>query len=97
MIRYEAKLTDVAIEDLLRLPPPLQQFVEHHLDVLADAPTAVSRPTVSPPYAPGGMMYEFDYVFGGEWHQFAIFFLYGQNEKTLIVTGIGHTDLEVFP
>jgi hypothetical protein len=97
MIRYEPKLTEVAIEDLARLSLPLQQFVEHHLDVLAGAPAAVSRPTVSPPYPPGGMVYEIDCILEGEWHHFAIFFLYGQDEGTLIVTGIGHTDLDVFP
>jgi hypothetical protein len=90
---YAIKLTAKAKSGLEALDPAHQQFVEARLVKLGDAPSSVGRPTVSPPYPPGDMMYEFDYIVGDEFHHFAIFYRYSQDETTLYVVGIGHTFL----
>lgn len=91
---YEVILRPVAEADLEKLTPDLQAFVEHRLELLGHAPVALSRRVVSPPYAPGSQMYEFDRDFGGvTFHHFVVFFHYGQDESTLYVTGIGHSEL----
>jgi hypothetical protein len=36
------------------------------------------------------MVYEFNTLFEGTWHGFAVFFRYSQDETRLSVIGIGH-------
>jgi hypothetical protein len=93
-MEYEPILTARAEKDLSRLPEWAREIVESHLIELAQAPSRFSRPVVSPPYPPGGMMCEFDHgPIGNTLYHFTIFFVYGQDETSLIITNIGHTDL----
>jgi hypothetical protein len=88
---YEVILRPRAEADLVALPPDLQPFVAHHLDLLGRSPASLSRSAVSPPYPAGSQMYEFDQDFdGATFHHFVSFFRYGQDEATLYVLGIGH-------
>jgi hypothetical protein len=95
---YEIELSDKAQLDLNALPPWLQAVVEAHLWELAESPSALSRPVVSPPYPPGGMMSQFDHgPLDGVWHHFAVFFRFRQDETGLVVFAIGHTALRMGP
>ncbi|RUL88581.1 type II toxin-antitoxin system RelE/ParE family toxin [Tautonia sociabilis] len=89
---FEVRLTQRAAEDYRRLAAHLRAFLECRLRELGDSPGDGSRPVVSPPYPPGGMMHECDYIVGSEWHRFTIIFYYGQDEASLEVIGIGHVD-----
>ncbi len=76
------------------MPAWLQIVVESYLLKLAEQPSALSRAVVSPPYPPGGMISEFDHgPIDGANHHVTIFFRYSQDETTLIVRAIGHTEL----
>ncbi len=90
---YQVRLTSVARRDLLRIPDFLQDFVADHLAELAKCPSEMSRSVVSPPFAPGGMMCNFTLSLPGSVHSFTILFKYGVDEITLIITGIGYSDL----
>lgn len=91
---FEIELLDKAAGHLIALPDFLQERVQSHLVDLANSPSQMSRPTVSPPYPPGGMMSEFDVgPFGNVLHHVAVFFYYGQDEETLVVFAIGYTAL----
>jgi hypothetical protein len=91
---YEVVLSRKAERTLSALDPTLRVKVAARLFELGKWPTQLSRPVVSPPHPPGGMVYEFSLdLMGSTLHHFAIFFLYGQNEVELIVSAIGHTAL----
>jgi hypothetical protein len=95
---YEIRLTSEAQKVWDGLPPGLQHLVENHLLRLGDSPSSASRPAVSPPYPPSGMIYEFDSpVERGILHHFTVFFRYGQDEKSLSIYAIGHGELKVGP
>ncbi|HTU18911.1 MAG TPA: hypothetical protein VMG10_12700 [Gemmataceae bacterium] len=88
---YELLLTDQAEQDLTRLPPHLLNIVEREMERLGANPLHLGRRAVSPPYPPGGQMYQFQHDEPDEErHFFTILFHFGQDEKTLFVTGIGH-------
>ncbi len=93
-MEYEIRLTARAKQDLSLLPDWAQMLMESHLVELAQSPSTLSRPVVSPPYAPGGMIFEFDHgPIGTTLYHFVVFFRYGQDETELVVHGIGHSDL----
>ena len=86
---YEVQLSDRAAKDLAGLPSHMQHFLEARLNELGESPSALSRPTVSPPFPPNFMLYEVDYDVAGErWH-FSIHFRYSRDETSLMVAGIG--------
>ena len=90
---YGIAFTSRAEDEFLALAPHLQTFVAARLAELGRSPTVLGRRSPSPPYPPGFMLYEFEYgPAAGERHHFAILFRYGQDEVTLHVIGIGHTD-----
>jgi len=95
-MEYEIELTGKAKGELNALPDWLRGIVESYLFRLAESPSALSRPVVSPPYPPGGMMSEFDYgPVGDTLHHVAIFFKYRQDETKLVIRAIGYTALLV--
>jgi hypothetical protein len=97
-MKHQVKLLEEAEQCLAALPPFLQEFVTKQLLTLGDSPSLLSRPVVSPPFPPiGGMIYEFMYEIGQEVHNFTVFFRYSQDELSLVVTFIGHTDLQIGP
>lgn len=88
---YRILLTRTAESERDRLAPDLVRIVNSKLTELAKDPFSLSRKTVSPPYPPGGMMREFDTITSnGVMHYFVVLFRFGEDEKTLIVRGIGH-------
>lgn len=88
----EVVLTGRAMASLTSLEPALRSAVEAHLVRLGVSPSSVSRPVVSPPYPPGGMVSEFDGPPGPNGrHHFAIVFRYSGDETQLQVIAIGHT------
>jgi hypothetical protein len=92
---YEVLLAARAAASLNSLAPGLRECVETHLGRLGQSPSSVSRPVVSPPYPPGGMVYEFDYdLEPATLHHFAVLFRYSSDESRLVVFGIGHTALD---
>jgi hypothetical protein len=93
-MEYEIRLTTRAKHELARLPVWAQEIVESRLAELARSPSTLGRRAVSPPYPPGGMIFEFDHgPIGNALYHFVVFFVFGQGETELIVHGIGHTDL----
>jgi hypothetical protein len=91
-MEYEIYLTSKAESEFNALPVWLQGIVESHLLELAKSPSALSRRVVSPPYPPGGMMYEFSHgPIDGTLHRFAVFFRYSQDETRLVVFAIGYS------
>jgi mRNA-degrading endonuclease RelE of RelBE toxin-antitoxin system len=91
---YEVVLSEKAIRSLNALEEPIRSFVEARLSLLGESPSAVSRPSVSPPYPPGGMMYEFDYdISPSTRHHFGVFFIYAVDETRILIVAIGHTVL----
>ncbi len=92
---YEVVLTDRALKMLEALDQDLRWFVESRLLDLAELPVALSRPAVSPPHPPGGIIYEFDDDSDPiTVHHFGIFFRYSSDETHLVVIAIGHTALD---
>jgi hypothetical protein len=87
---YEVELTKAAAEKLNALPDDLRSLVVEHLETLGDSPSSTSRPVVSPPYPPGGMMYEFDCELDREQYHVTIFFVYSQDEIRIIVINVGY-------
>ncbi|MGL4550200.1 MAG: type II toxin-antitoxin system RelE family toxin [Gemmataceae bacterium] len=87
---YELMLTPTAERDLERLPEVLLDWVEEHLDRLAANPAAVSRPSVSPPYPPRRMMYQFNRPTPNGIYLVTVLFRYHQDEQRLIILDIGH-------
>ena len=88
---YKILLTRTAESERDRLAPDLMRIVNSKLRELAKDPFSLSRKTVSPPYPRGGMMREFDTLDpNGAMHYFVVLFYFGEDEKTLIVHGIGH-------
>ena len=88
---YRILLTKTAESERDRLAPDLVRIVNSKLRELAKDPFSLGRKTVSPPFPPGGMMREFDTLDpDGVMHYFVVLFCFGEDEKTLIVHGIGH-------
>ncbi len=94
---FEIALTRKAEADLARLPAVLQEHVSNKLLELRTLPSGKRRAVVSPPFPPGGMIYEFAYLVAGHRYQAMVFYRFAQDESTLVVTDIGYTDLEVSP
>src|SRR4051794_1007136 len=93
---YEIELTAHAEKQRGRFSPWLRDIVDELLLDLGRSPWAKSRPVVSPPYPPGGMMSESDHCDAdGIFHHIAVFFRY-KNESVLVVNGIGHTEYEKY-
>ena len=88
---HKIRLADDAESDLARMPTWLQSSVEAYLlRTLAESPTSVSRPSVTPPYPPGGMISETQCgPIDGETYYVTVFFRYNQDETSLIVSMIG--------
>src|SRR5271154_5152011 len=84
-IEYEIELTNKAEQELDRLPVWIREIVESHLPELARSLSTLSRRVVSPPYPPGGMVFEFDHgPIGNTLYHLAVFFRYSQDETKLI-------------
>ncbi len=97
-MEYQIELSNRAQLELNSLPVWLQEVMDVHLLNLPRSPSELSRPVVSPPYPPGGMMSEFDHGPLDEvLHHFAVFFRFHPDETRLIVFGIGHTALRGDP
>jgi hypothetical protein len=80
-----------AEEDLAKLAPHLLNAVEHQLGNLEQHPATLGRPSVSPPYPPDLLLYQF-WVHdpGGARHFFTILYRRGTNENDIHVIGVGH-------
>ncbi len=87
---HRAILSTRAAQELANLPVQLRNTVHIELERLCEAPTTLSRRSVTPPYPPGYQLFTFDAVVAVEVHYFSILFKYGQDEKSLFVHGIGH-------
>jgi hypothetical protein len=91
-MEYDVVLLSNAERHLNSLPIWLQAVMESRLEELSRSPIACARPVPSPPYPPGGMIFEFDHgPIEGTLHHIAIFFRFSQDETKLIVHSIGHT------
>ena len=88
---HQIRLKEKAEADLAAMPLWLQSSVESYLTRLAVSSSSISRPAVSPPHPPGGMVAETDCgpVDGRSYH-ITVFFLYSQDETSLIITRIGY-------
>jgi hypothetical protein len=91
---YRVALQPRAKESLRRCSRFLRLAVGDHLKSLAESPVSLSR-SASFPHPADSQTYEFDVEdpFGsGGWHHFAVFFRYGQDEQTISIIAIGHTE-----
>ena len=92
-MNYSAELRQEAVEDLDRLGlsvSVLSQFFDHLSRLEAD-PLGLSRPPGFPFARLNARMFEFFCRDSEGKRHFTVFFHFGDNEKTLIVTHIGHT------
>lgn len=90
-MKYEIILAPRASSRIEQLPWLLQAAVFEHLDILAESPTAVSRPAVFP-RPPEYQEYTFRAVAEGVLHEFTVLFKYGADEQTLHVYALGRID-----
>jgi mRNA-degrading endonuclease RelE of RelBE toxin-antitoxin system len=91
---YRVILTPVAKADIQALPQHLRTVIVERLVQLGDSPASLSRPTVFP-YPSGYQLFEFNEDRGEEfWHHFAVLFRYGQDETTLHILGVGHSEFQ---
>jgi len=85
---YTIRLTPVAQEDVRRLPPSAAVFLARQLELLAQNPTALSRPSRFP-YPPDAQLYEFHRdIDGGNREFFHVLFKYGADEETIFIIGV---------
>lgn len=84
---YEVILSEEAERKLSSLEPRLRAEVVVHLHHLAESPTTLSRPSAPPAELPGRQVSECD---ADAHNRFKIFFTYGADEQTLLVSVIGH-------
>jgi hypothetical protein len=84
---YDPVITPRAAEDLAALPLHVQSFLEQQINRIAGNPSAMSR-SAPFPYPPGQFS-EFDYEFEGVKYHLTVHFRFGQDERTLVVYGIG--------
>jgi hypothetical protein len=92
-VSYEIQLSESAAGSLATLPLDLRLYVLAHLVQLSSSPLEFARQVVSPPFPRGGMMYEFHQRFEDELHPFTVLFHYAEDEATLLVDHIGHTEM----
>ena len=83
---YGVNLAPEAREDLAKLPSQIRSQVEQALARLADAPTALSRPSHFP-YVPA-QAYELEYQLDETEYFITILFRYSQDERDLIILAI---------
>jgi hypothetical protein len=92
-VSYAVVLHGRAKREFAKLSGGHKVIAADHLRRLARSPAKLGRPTVSPPFPPGEMIYDFVEDGGFEtWHSFTVFFKYDAGESTLIITGIGHSE-----
>ena len=93
VVSYDIALSPQAEEDLARLPPPLQQYVERQLMRLAADPLSLGRRSVSPPYPPRCQLFQPSPVlYNGRPHEFTVLFRFSVDETALEVVGVGHIE-----
>jgi hypothetical protein len=85
---YKVVLTDVAIEDLKRIPPLVHEFIRAELSRLGEDPINVGRRSHFP--YPQGLMHQFTCVADGDEHVVTILFKYADvpSENVIGVLGI---------
>ncbi len=86
---FDIRLTEQAEDDLNTLPVHIQAFLESQLSMLAEFPSRLSRPSVSPPFAPNYMLFDVAYNVAGDRVYLYVLFRYHQDETTLIINHIG--------
>lgn len=91
-MRYDIELAPAAQNKLRSLPEALRGEVIVQLYRLAEAPAALSRPSITPPEPPGHQVFPFTVEHLGALHQFRVLFQYGADESTLWVYAIGHIE-----
>jgi hypothetical protein len=87
-MNYEVVLGPRAIEKLRSAPEALRERIEKRLEELASDPKKIGRKTVSPPFVPIGHIYQFHEQHADRRHYFTVFFVYGDDEKSLNVWDI---------
>jgi hypothetical protein len=71
------------------LPPVLIGEIRRHIELLAEDPQKLGRTPPCPPYVPIGYIYHFHHELSrARRFYFTLFFLYGQNDNELTITGI---------
>lgn len=76
---YEVILSVLAQNVLARLPADVRRACARHLRMLAESPTALSRPSAFP-YREKCQLYRFDIDQGEKRWELAVLFQYGQDE-----------------
>lgn len=94
---FRAILAPTAADDIARLDVWLRNVVHEELLRLCESPATLSRRSVSPPYPPGYLQFEFNRVFGDKGHYFVVLFRYGQDEETIHIHAIGHREVTEDP
>jgi hypothetical protein len=85
---YAIKLEPEAQSALSQMPRPIAFFVAKQLELLAQHPTALSRPSHFP-YLPNRQIYSFDADFEpGKRHFFNVMFRYGADEQSIWILQI---------
>ena len=86
---YAVVLAPAALEDLAKLPPPLQNLVEAELKRLAADPVKLSRPSHFP-YIPC-QMHAIDVPHDQATYYIKVLFRYSQDEQSIEIIGIAES------
>ena len=88
-MRYELLYAAKALRQMLSLPAEFTEHVLEQLGELAVSPTGVSVPIASPPFAPRGQLFHFEFVDPAPdlWF-FTVIFKYSQDELSLLILSI---------
>jgi hypothetical protein len=90
---FRCRLKREAEEDLAKLPKPLRRYVKRHLTRLADSPSALSIPSHFP-YPEKCQLFHLPICkLSDTRHHLIVLFKYGQDERSLVIHGIGHSIL----
>jgi hypothetical protein len=92
-MKYQLSYTDKAAKDFAALRRLVRRAARLHAMTLAESPSSLSRPAVSPPFAPGGMISEFTLPVGETLHHVVFFFMYTADETTLRIMNIDYSAL----
>ena len=89
-VGYDIILSPGALDELVRLPLSVQNYVEQQLERLAADPMALGRRSAFP-YPSNCQLFIPEPIILDQWrHDLTILFRFGQDENTLQIIGIGH-------
>ncbi len=89
---YEVEVAPSAVAQILSLDPRLIDAADVALQLLADDPHGVSRPSAPPAEMPGYLVYDVPQTLDGRRHLLKFLFNFRNDGLTLEVLRVGHIE-----